>query len=325
MRTCAFLFIIFLSSITFGQMLNDSLILYFPFNGNALDSGKYHLNGDCHATFIADHLGHDNSAVHFNGFDQYIDLPLVPEVKPNLPVSFAFWIRFEDPSPFVTQIFTTDFSQDTHTGAFVSTTLEGALQVSYGDGEPGCAPYSRRSLNCSTILKSDMWYYIIAIIRGPIDISVYLNCTQENGVYEGYGGDISYTNYPGSLGRKDASAVNPPDYFHGALDDFRYWHIALNSDQVDSLCAMLDTGRNISGLEPSLYLFPNPADNEINIANLPAYIVKLELFELTGKLIRSLPATDRVNISEFCPGAYFIRFINKDGDPYTQKKFVICR
>jgi hypothetical protein len=323
MRTIIiFLFCLMVSS-GFSQSLNDSLILFYPFDGNALDSSENKFHGITNATFTMDRLENPNGAIHFNGIDQYLDFPPnKPKLKPQLPVSFSFWILFEDSSPFVTQIFTTDYDQNNHSGVWVSNTGYGALGCGYGDGTQYCSIYNRRSKYGTTVLSSNTWYFTIVILRDSMDMSIYLDGIEEDGYYEGYGGPLAYTDCQGSIGRKDAMATYPPDYFYGAIDDFRYWHKALSDSEIDSLCVTVNLKEFQSKYNSEISLCPNPANDFIKITNLPEKVTQMEMIDSQGILIRSFPPVSKFNISDLLPGIYFIRFIDERKGIITYKKFI---
>ena len=53
--------------------LNDGLVTYYPFNGNANDEGENGNDGTVYgATLVKDRFGRDNSAYSFDGIDDYI-------------------------------------------------------------------------------------------------------------------------------------------------------------------------------------------------------------------------------------------------------------
>jgi hypothetical protein len=86
----AFTFI--LSSVCAYAGINDGLVSYYPFNGNANDeSGNGH-NGTVYgSTLTADRFGNLNSAFSFNGTAaDYID---VGPISINLPVTVALWFN----------------------------------------------------------------------------------------------------------------------------------------------------------------------------------------------------------------------------------------
>jgi hypothetical protein len=322
MRTLAALLFCLAFTAGFSQNLDSGLILFYPFNGNFHDTSVNQLHGITNATLTEDPFGRENSAIHFNGNDQYLDFPPVnPILKPNLPVSFAFWIRFELESPFVSLIFTTDYAQDIHSGAWVSTTWDGALNCGFGDGT-GNGPYNRRSFECTTILESKQWYYVIAIISGRQNMSLYLDCMQEEGTFSGYGESMGYTDCQGGLGRKDQGVGYPPMYFYGAIDDFRYWDRALTPEEIDSLCFNVNVPENPVTGQNDILLFPNPATGMVNLSNLPDDVSVIELFDSVGKLITVYDRVEQIRVSDFSPGIYSLRFLDNQQTIIARKRFV---
>ena len=315
---------LFLLSISFGfaQDLEEGLIVYYQFNENFADSGANQLDGISNATFTEDPYGKEKSAIHFNGIDQYLDFPPVkPVLKPELPVTFAFWIKFEDVAPFTTLILTTDYAQDKHTGAWVSTTWDGALTCGFGDGT-GNGPYSRRSLETFTVLESDTWYYVVAIIRGRYNMSIYLDCVEEEGFYTGSGSDIEYTDCQGSLGRKDSGVGYQPIYFNGTIDDFRYWNRALTPADLEILCTGVKIKEEQLPDTDKIILYPNPAENVINIANLPAEVESIEMVDASGKIIMTTGAAQQISIAGLSQGVYYLRFIDENMVTIKSRKFI---
>src|SRR5690606_40255102 len=82
------------SSTVFSQDLTDNLLLYYSFDGDTNDSS---INGNdginFGATFANDRFGNPNSAIYFDGVNDYVNFPNISELKPDLPISFSFWIK----------------------------------------------------------------------------------------------------------------------------------------------------------------------------------------------------------------------------------------
>ena len=82
-----------------SQDLSDNLLLHYEFNGNAIDSSDNDYHGPISGViFGLDRNGNPNSAAYFDGIDDFIDLPNLTELKPDLPVSFSFWIKYDNPN-----------------------------------------------------------------------------------------------------------------------------------------------------------------------------------------------------------------------------------
>ena len=76
------------------SQLNNGLILHYDFsNGQATDLSGNNLHGNVNATPTAGMNGNPNTAMLFNGINNYIDLPNNPILKPQLPVTIGFGIE----------------------------------------------------------------------------------------------------------------------------------------------------------------------------------------------------------------------------------------
>src|SRR5689334_3954187 len=73
--------------------LNKGLVAYYPFNGNANDASG---NGNNpifnNATLTKDYYGNLNSAYHFNGVDNYMEIPNNASLNPT-NISICAWIK----------------------------------------------------------------------------------------------------------------------------------------------------------------------------------------------------------------------------------------
>jgi formylglycine-generating enzyme required for sulfatase activity len=76
--------------------LNNGLVAYYPFNGNANDMSGNGNNGTvCGATLTTDRFGNPNSAYYFNGVDSYIDIPDNSSLNPQ-EISISAWVNTND-------------------------------------------------------------------------------------------------------------------------------------------------------------------------------------------------------------------------------------
>lgn len=75
--------------------LNDGLVAYYPFNGNANDESGSGKNGTVYgATLTQDRFGNANSAYNFNGTDNFIETPPVG-LQTGDSFTVSLWIRYE--------------------------------------------------------------------------------------------------------------------------------------------------------------------------------------------------------------------------------------
>lgn len=243
-----------------AQGITDSLILFYPFNGNAEDySGNGH-HGFAQATLIPDRLGNLNSAYSFNGVNEFIDFPNDSELKPTFPVSFSMWVNFHDFAANHSVVFTSDYGIDNHAGAWLNFSVNGRISVNYGNAGGGTTSAQRNTKQSENDLTTNVWFHIALIIRGYNDMEIYINGANDGGTYNGSATTMNYTSTPGSIGRKDLVST-APYYFDGYLDDFYMWNRELTLSEIDSLFGDLYqiNPMSISGLQAS-YCGSDPAD-----------------------------------------------------------------
>ena len=240
MKKAFALLFFFLPLFGISQNITDSLLLHYPFDNNVQDISGNNFHGTANGvTIVADRFGNPNSAYYFDGVNDYIDFPLNDTLKPNLPVTIAYWLKLKDllnPGPSVA----TDFINNNYHGVWSSTTNSGLMGLTFGGGIGGTGPHNRRGF-ISTILPLDtgIWYHITLIVRSAYDMEIWVNCKNSLAT-GGYGtGPLTVgksNNGKGTLGRMDNSTNLPPNYSLGYLDDLMYWKRALTVAEIVSFC-----------------------------------------------------------------------------------------
>ncbi|CAM3395775.1 hypothetical protein FLLO111716_08090 [Flavobacterium longum] len=221
----------------YGQITNN-LLLEYKCNGNADDSSGNNYNATVHgATLAPDRNGNPNSAYYFDGVDDYIEFPNLAALKPQLPVSFAFWVRYDSTDWQDQTVFSTSEEDDRAAGIWFNSTASGAkFAVNYGDGSQSYTSGTRRTFVADTVIDTNNWYHLVVVVKGPTDMHIYVNCDEFQGNYSGSGGPLVYSTFPGVIGRHDRSIGGPPDFFKGYIDDFRYWDREVLPEEVFGLC-----------------------------------------------------------------------------------------
>ncbi len=85
--------------------------------------------------------------------------------------------------------------------------------------------------------------------------------------------------------------------------------------------AALD-GINDPSNSNTLNIFPNPADNQISINNIPEGTLQLVITDVLGQTVFSAPSTNKnaiIDTSNFTPGVYFITLVKGNGERETMK------
>ncbi|MDD5064685.1 MAG: hypothetical protein PHQ35_08025 [Phycisphaerae bacterium] len=173
--------------------------------------------------------GHINSALSFDGVDDYVDLGNDSSLKPPLPVTISAWIKL-DTLEVQNGILALDASFPTLYGIFFYVGQNNQLYIHYGDGGDGSS--HRRSKVGTTALLADRWYHVAAVVRGPTDMDLYIDAVNDGGAYSGSGSDLAY-----STGNSLIGAINfyYANWFHGIIDNVRVYDRALTAEEIEQL------------------------------------------------------------------------------------------
>lgn len=318
--TCTFkilitLYSLFVCSTLFAQVNPNGLLVHYPFNGDATDSSGNEYHGYTNATLTEDRFGQAEHAYHFNGINEYINFPNEDKLKPPFPFSFAFWVKFDTLQLQKGVIFTTDFAHDIYSGAWISLVYDGVVSAGYGDLGPIGASHRRGKYGTSS-LQPNTWYHLAVVMSGPIDIQIYVDCMDDGGTYDGFGGPLRYTTNRGSIGRIDASKVEPPSYFKGSLDDFYFWERALTSEDIATLCKNISSTQDVNDLEFKVY--PNPTSNYVELSYNEEIQGRVEIYNTFGQSFHEGILQRRIDIGSIPGGMYLISLTT----PSSPKKYV---
>jgi len=219
---------------TYSQVnLQDSLVAHYPLNGNALDISGNGNHGTANgATLTTDRFGTPNSAYLFDGVDDFIDLLANQKFKPQLPVTISAWIELR--SYDLNMVFKNEFVENNYTGVWLNSS-GGTIQSGFGDGGL-VSPFNRRSKRGTTVLPQFVWAHVAVVIRGSLDMDIYINGKNDCGTYSGSGSNLVYSSLNGNLGRSDAnSAPGPLNWFDGKIDEVRFYNRVLNAEEIRAL------------------------------------------------------------------------------------------
>jgi hypothetical protein len=189
-------------------------------------------------------LGVDGSAIVLNGIDQYMEVDSNPSLKPELPITLCTWVYLNEAGQRAIFIETDEWDIIGCYGAYLRLTAlgYGTIALGYGDGGSNASASSRRTKIGTTVLEVGRWYHVAGVIRGPQDMSIYINGVDDGGEYSGTGDSIAYTaGEPAHIGH----SVSDETYLDGMLDDMRVYDRALSDLEIRHLYCK--AGGGISG------------------------------------------------------------------------------
>lgn len=198
--------------------VNNGLVAYYPFNGNANDASGNNNNGTVYgATPTVDRKGNPNSAFLFDGLDDYIVINHSASLNMSQQISISFWVKFETSGPYYMPYHIIEKYGCWGTGQREND-LNWGIETANGS-------FNNWTLNYSF----NRYYHIVQVYNGS---KIYTYC---DGVLKGS------SNANGLL-KQNTNRVyisrynNGGDYFFdGILDDFRIYNRALTQEEVLTL------------------------------------------------------------------------------------------
>jgi hypothetical protein len=296
-------------SIVNSQTLDDSLKLFYPFNGNALDlSGNGNDGKVLGATPTYDRYGNANSAYDFDGINDLIITKYSFDYELR---TVSVWVKADNimGSNFYSKNFLSQDSYQLDWGLFESKFVDGSLTIRAG-GE--YSPFMIAG-------NSGSWFHIV-LIRDYELCSYYVNGQFIGSALSGFVGSTYNPNVNLVIG---AGRAMTNQYFDGVIDDLRIYNRVLSEEEVLSLYdeTILQTHEETS--EFSLY--PNPTkDNAfIDFNNPLPENSELSIYDNSGRLISKQNGLSKTKISfetgNLESGMYFIMISSNNSIHYKGK------
>jgi hypothetical protein len=205
-------------------------IAWYPFGTSAQDFSGNDLHGVSRGTsLVADRHGLGTGAHGFDGIDDHIELGDYFNSL-DVPFSIAAWVYQPAAArPDFRSIFISDDAPNVYAGLWFQTEPGGLPQITYANGGP-VGPGSRRTLTANDPIAADTWVHIAATVRGPTDMTMYVNGQPVPGTLSGSGGPLVHTSAPARIGAFSTLALNRP--WLGLLDDLKIWDCSLDANEV---------------------------------------------------------------------------------------------
>lgn len=207
-----------------------------------------------------DNVGPGRS-IRFDGIDDLIDLGDNYH-SVNLPFTVSAWIYIDPSVNYAVPIFVTNDNDPIYRGFwfFIS---HNTIWCEFGDGTGGSTPFFRRGKRASVNNVIGRWINVCAVMRGPFDISLFINGINVGGNSMGESTLTMTSSFPGDHAKIGYFLSNNVTYrFKGSMDEVRLWNRALTENEVrNTMCTRL------SGDESGLIGYWNFDELEGNLVN----------------------------------------------------------
>jgi len=218
--------------------LNDGLMAYYPFTGNANDGSGNGNDGTVNgAVLTGDRYGNPNSAYEFDGTDDYIDVPHSETLDINQAISISVWLRADEAGSSI------NLNQNLINRASIDSGQSYAFLIrnpDYPDDDfielrlmqPNS--YAIHTRSSPELLLKNMnsyeWYHFVSTWDGEM-MKVYKNGTHISAADREHQGLIPSFVAPMAIGRR----ATDTRYFKGSLDEIRIYNRALSEEEIGEL------------------------------------------------------------------------------------------
>ena len=230
------IFFVFSGMIYSNPLLTDSLVVYFPFNGNAHDQSVNGFHGSVDgATLVKGYNGIDSTAYNFDGIDDHIVIGNVDKLKIEGDLTISFWMNANSfhgkMGIIVCQADNTDlpntnvlYKLNFNNTNFLHYWHENDLGVDF------IHIFSEYSFN------EDQWYHISLTRDKSIKtINLFVNAERYGtGLYQFDPDNGSFSTF--GIG-EDHGSVKDDRFFDGILDEVQVYNRVLSLEEIVSLAS----------------------------------------------------------------------------------------
>ena len=188
----------------------------------------------------------NNYSLSFDGTtDDYINLGDILNIT-EFPISFQLTFQIDSFILGGQVLFSSDNNVngiDSYSGIWMNFD-ESSIGFSYGDNTGGTGINDRRSLYSPDEMEPlliNRWYNVTGVIRGPQDMSLYIDGVDNGGYYNGNGGEIACTSNPFLIAKHNIPN-NGHDTFNGSILDFSFWTKELSIDEIQAYMSCSPSG-----------------------------------------------------------------------------------
>ncbi len=226
--------------------LDDGLVAYYPFNGNADDeSGNGNHGTVFGATLTTDRFEYADRAYSFDGTNDYISVQDIPELSGGSPLvkSVSLWFKVDNfipTKPGYTPIITK--YKDASSKDWGLIIRSGKLTFYSEKGGPYADYYCSQTTG---EILTNVWYHGVFVVNEP-NIYIYANGQLVGSCSDATGKSIDTTT-PVTIGAIPYAS----DYYSGIIDDIRIYNRILTEAEIGELSSEAPYTLNVS-IDPAM-------------------------------------------------------------------------
>jgi Concanavalin A-like lectin/glucanases superfamily/CHU_C Type IX secretion signal domain len=169
-------------------------------------------------------------AIKFDGVDDYIDLGNILDDLV-FPFSISSWVKVDPASPSG-PVFVSQDNGPNYNG-FWFYAFQTGVMIEYGDGRGEGSSAFRRGKRADNIDMAGRWNHVCAVVKGPNDMTLYVNGRDVGGNYQGDTNLPMASQFPTDIAKMGYFISNSVEYrFKGQIDELRIYNRALPIEEI---------------------------------------------------------------------------------------------
>lgn len=210
--------------------INDGLVAYYPFNGNANDASGNGNNGTIQGGVNngVDRFGNSNQAYAFNGLNGCVTIPNSSSLTLNNSCSFTCWVFFNEIDRFTSGYdWQALFTKDNYGSLGLMFNNEADILRDYASGSTIDTVWAT--------VSAQTWYQVVVTVTNQMEICYINGESAGSGTLSGSFAGNTNTLVLGENNPTGPSLEGPIYPLDGSLDDVRIYNRALSSNEVAQL------------------------------------------------------------------------------------------
>ena len=267
----------------FSENPSGKLIMYLPFNRNGNDESGYGNNGIINgAAFVNDRFGNSNSALYFDGFNDYVLIKNSASLNFQNAITISFWIKLDELSEKESYI----ISHGSYDKRYKVSIANKKLRWTIKTDKPS---NNILDLDSESQLKINKFIHCLVNYNGK-DAELWID--GELNSFTSWTGKLQLSNIDLTIAQM--LPTNSNYNFKGVIDDIRIYDYALLPDEINKLydipSSLKENNSLINPKEIFLYNFPNPFNSSTIIIYqiLEQMRVQLKIYDILGKEVKLL-------------------------------------
>lgn len=221
--------------ISHAQIPTDSLVAYYPFNGNANDESGNGNNGVVSgASLVNDRFGIPDNAFYFDGIDDNIDVTYQFGNKFESEYSVSLWIKGDSIQNSISKILSFPQKESTWNHPYHY------LGLNYYNPDAGIQQfdvvyfdeYGNSSYVPTQDVKPNIWQHIVFTFDNG-DVKIYVNnqLVKTGSLHDS---NLFFPDHGFSIGSATFTDSVDVDFFTGVIDDIRMYNKVLSESEIEA-------------------------------------------------------------------------------------------